>query len=363
MKTLKAGLIVFFAIALGFTIYRSLSRSAKDVYITVTLERRDISETIHIPGNVFPAKEIEIKSQLSGILENIFVKIGDYVNDGTPIAAIKLVPGTFDIERMESSVNTAQIEYDARKIEYERAQRLYETSTISKAEMDECTRVYNLMRENLSSAMNQLDILKKGRVASKNISNLVKSSTAGTVIDIPLEIGASVIERNNYNSGTTVAVVAETNLFRFRTLIAEHYLQHLSLSDTVELTFNAYRELAAAAVVTKISSKGNPENGIMKYLVESEFTITDSMPVLRSGYSATAKITLRSKSAVPSVEERHIVYQNDSTYCYVTDASGKKAVRRKIVTGISDGIHTEITEGATLDDKIITNYDKVNGHS
>ena len=179
MKTVKITLIVFFALTLGFIVYRSLNKSVKDVYKTVTLQRRDISETIHIPGNVFPAKEIEIKSQLSGILENISVKIGDYVKDGTPVAAIKLVPGTFDIERMESNVNTAQIEYDARKIEYERAQRLYETNTISKVEMDEHSRIYNLVRENLNSAMNQLDILKKGRVASKNISNLVKASTSG----------------------------------------------------------------------------------------------------------------------------------------------------------------------------------------
>jgi HlyD family secretion protein len=360
MKTLKITLIVFFALALGFIIYRSLNKRAKDVYKTVTLQQRDISETIHIPGNVFPAKEIEIKSQLSGILENISVKIGDYVKDGTPVAAIKLVPGMFDIERMESNVNTAQIEYDARKIDYERAQRLYETNTISKAEMNEHTRIYSLMQENLNSAMNQLDILKKGRVASKNISNLVKTSTAGTVIDIPLEIGASVIERNNYNPGSTVAVVAETNFFRFRTLIAEHYLRHLSLGDTVKLTFNAYQDLTAEAVVTKISSKGNPENGIMKYLLEAEFTITESMPVLRSGYSATAEIVLQSRSDVLSVEEKYIVYRNDSTYFYLMDTPDKNAVKRNIITGISDGIYTEIKEGATLDDKIITNYDKAN---
>ncbi|MDR0566443.1 MAG: efflux RND transporter periplasmic adaptor subunit [Prevotellaceae bacterium] len=360
MKTVKAALIAFFALMAGFIAYRSLSKGGRDAYTTVTLRLRDVSETIHIPGNVFPAKEIEIKSQLSGILENISVKIGDYVKEGAPVAAIKLVPGTFDIERLESSVNTAQIEYDARKIEYERAQRLYATSTISHAEMDEQRRIYKLVQESLNSAINQLDILKKGRVSSKNISNLVKASTSGTVIDLPLEVGASVIERNNYNPGTTVAVVAETKLFKFRTLIAEHYLRYLSLGDTISLSFSAYQDLTARAAVVKISSKGNPENGIMKYLLEAEFTITDSMPVLRSGYSATAEIVLQSKANVLSVEEKHIVYQNDSTYLYLPDTPNKKAIKRTITTGVSDGIYTEITAGATLDDKIITNYDKVN---
>jgi HlyD family secretion protein len=327
-------------------------------YTTVTPEERDIFETIFIPGNVFPAKEIEIKSQLSGILDEVIVKIGDYVEEGTPVASIKLVPGTFDIERLESNVNTAKIEYNARLTEYERAKRLYDTQTISKIEMDEYTRVYMLSRENLNSAKNHLDILKKGRVSSRKISNLVTTSTSGTVIDIPLEVGASVIERNNYNPGTTIAVVAEMNLFKFRTLIAEHYLQHVSLGDTILLVFNAYRNLMTKAIVNKISSKGNLENGIMKYMLEAEFSITENMPVLRSGYSATAEVVLNSRNEVLSVEEKYIVYRNDSAYLYVLGGSGKEKVMKKIIPGISDGKYTEIIDGASLEDRLITNYDK-----
>lgn len=358
MKQIKIILIAVFASILLFLVYRNLNRGHKVHYTTVAPEERAIVETIFIPGNVFPAKEIEIKSQLSGILDDITVKIGDYVKAGTPVASIKLVPGTFDIERLESNVNTAMIEYNARLTEYERAKRLYDTQTISKVDMNEYTRIYMLSRENLNSARNQLDILKKGRVPSRKISNLVTTSTAGTVIDIPLEVGASVIERNNYNPGTTIAIVAEMNLFKFRTLIAEHYLQHVSLGDTVSLTFNAYRNLATKATVNKISSKGILENGIMKYMLEAEFTITEDIPVLRSGYSATAEIVLNSRDKALSIEEKYIVYQNDSVYLYVLGSSGKEKVMKKIIPGISDGTYTEITDGASSEDRIITNYDK-----
>ena len=213
MKGLKIFLIVIFLSGFGFIIYRSINKADKNNYTTIPLENRDIKETIFIPGNVYPTKEIEIKSQLSGILESISVKIGDYVNIGSPIASVKLVPGTSDIERLENNVNIAQIDFDARFVDYERAKRLYATNTISKVEMDEYTRIYKLTEENLTSAKNQLDILKKGRVVSKNISNIVISSTTGSVIDIPFEIGASIIERNTYNPGTTIAIVAETDLF------------------------------------------------------------------------------------------------------------------------------------------------------
>jgi HlyD family secretion protein len=357
MKAIKVFLIVIFLTVVGFIVYRSFTKNKKESeYKTVSLEQRDISETIFIPGNVFPAKEIEIKSQLSGILENISVKIGDSVKIGSPIASIRLVPNTADIERFENNLNLAQIEHDALLVEYNRAKRLSDTKTITEIEMNDAERVYLLSKERLVSAKNQLDILKKGKVLSKNISNIVSASTAGTVIDIPFETGASVIERNNYNAGTTIALIAETDIFKFRTLVAEQYLKYLTLGDTVNLIFNAYESLIAKAVITKISSKGNLENGIMKYMMDAEFAITPEMPVLRSGYSATAEIILDSREKVMSIEEKHIIFENDSSYVFVL--TEKDRIKKRIDLGISDGIYTEITGGITINEKIVTNHDK-----
>ncbi len=359
MKTIKIVLIIVFLAALGFIVFRSLNKNKKSDYQTITLENRNIKEAIYIPGNVYPAKEIEIKSQLSGILDNIYVKIGDNVKTGTSLVSIKLIPSASDIERLENNVNIAQIDYDARLSNYNREKKLYEANTIAKAEMDEYARAYKLAKENLISAQNQLDILKQGKVVSKNISNIVQSSTSGTIIDIPLEPGASVIERNNYNPGTTIAIVAETNLFKFSTPIAEHHLKYLSLGDTILLTFNAYADLAAKAIISKISSKGYAENGIMKYWLDAEFRITNDMPVLRSSYSATAEIILNQRKDALSIEEKHITYQKDSTYLYVLDKDQKEVIKKNIRLGISDGIYTEIINGVDTCEQIVINYEQV----
>lgn len=358
MKILKVCIILLFLSVSGFLIYRSWNKNDKSEYKTVNPVYRDINEAIYIPGNVYPAKEIEIKSQLSGILDSIYVKIGDNVKVGTDIVSIKLIPGASDMERLENNVNIAQIEYDARLSEYNMEKQLYESKMIARSEMDEYIRSYSLAKENLISAKNQLDILKLGKVVSKNISNVVQSSTTGTVIDIPLETGASVIERNSYNQGTTIAVVAETAIFKFRTLIAEQYLKYLHLGDSLSLAFNAYQNLVTKAIITKISSKGNAENGIMKYLLDAEFEITEKMPVLRSGYSATAEIVLNHKKNVLSIEDKHIACQNDSTYLYILDKNQKTVLKRNICFGVSDGVYTEIISEINANEKIVTDYDK-----
>ena len=321
----KKKLFIFLAIVLvGVIVFLWLNSSKAQVEMpSVSIANRDIKEEIYIPGNVYPVKEIELKSQLSGVLDKIFVKIGDVVQEGSPVASISLVPSTLELERLENNVKMAEREYGTAK-------------------------------EQLLSAQNQLAIQKTGKVIGKSeTSNIVKSSISGTVIDLPLQEGASVIERNTLNSGITVAILAKMGEFVFRTQLAEQYLENIHLGDSISLAFNAYKDLKATAKITKISSKGTLENGIMKYTLEAEFPVNAQMPVIRSGYSATAEIILNSKKNVPSIEEKYIGYKNDSTYVWVKN--GATLEKKYIELGISDGKYTEVTKGLTTNDKIVQN--------
>jgi len=179
------------------------------------------------------------------------------VQEGSPVASISLVPSTFELERLENNVKMAKINFDATKLSYERSEKLFQAQTISEVAMENARKEYNSAREQLTSAQNQLSIQKTGKVlGSKNTSNIVKSSISGSVIDLPLEEGASVIERNTLNSGITVAILAKMGQFVFRTQLAEQYLENIHLGDSISLVFNAYKDLKTQAKITKISSKG-----------------------------------------------------------------------------------------------------------
>lgn len=135
-----------------------------------------------------------------------------------------------------------QIEYRARLEEYEREKKMYEKNVIAKAEMDNYTNAYILAKEKFLSVQNQLNILREGRTSANTASNIVKSSIKGVVIDIPLEAGSSVTERNNFNPGTTIAIVAEMSQFRFKALVSKNILP----------TFCKETPLPCGSVLTKI---------------------------------------------------------------------------------------------------------------
>ncbi len=352
MKRFNLFAILVFLFIVGIIVYK-ISQPQQITHKTTKAIARNITEKIDIPGNVYPLKEIEIKSQLSGILDKRFVKIGDKVTLGTPIASIRLVPSLSDIERLESSVNSSQIEYDARKVEYDRAKRLFDTNTISSAEMELADKNLKQIKEQLSSATNQLDIIRNGKITSKDISNIVTSSTSGVVIDFPIEEGASITERNNYNPGTTLAIVAQMDKFKFQTLVAEHYLNNINIGDSILLSINALNNITIPAIISQISSKGKAVNGIIKYLLIAEFEVNHSIPTIRSGYSASASIVLEKINNTLSIEEKHIKYNKDSIFLKILDTTNNNIINKIVDIGISDGVYTEIISGIGRDEKVV----------
>ena len=356
MKIFNTIAVTVFLVVVGVIAYNVISDSHRKYYVTTSPSKQRVENKLFIPGSVYPIKEIEIKSQLSGVIDELFVKIGDEVHQGRPIATIRLVPNSSDIEQLENNLKITRIEYEAQKIDYERNKQLYSQRTISKVDMEASEKAYFVSEEKYRSAQNQLNILRRGYASSKDISNTVKSSTDGIIIDIPVEVGSSIIERNNYNVGTTIAVLAEMNRFIFRAQIDEQYLKYISLGTKMRLTFNAYDSLTVDAAVTKIAAKGTETTGIVKFAVDAEFDITPKMPVIRSGYSATAEALLQQAENVLTLPEKCLTFRQDSICVYVLDSLTNKPVQRLVKTGISDGSLIEIVEGLTLNEKVITNY-------
>ena len=343
---------VFLSVA-GTIAYKLISAD-NEYYATVNPQIRTIEEKTRIPGNVYPIKEIEIKSQISGILEDIKVKVGDFVVTNQPVATIKLVPNSSDVENLRSNVELTRITYENRTNEYERAKTLFDKKVIAKAEFESIEKEFSQVTEQYRTAQNLYNISSRGYTDGSDMANVVKSSTNGTIIDIPIEEGASVIERNNYNQGTTVAVLAAMNRFVFRAQVAEQYLRYISYGTKVTLTFNAYDSLQVVAQVTKVSAKGTQVNGVMRYTIDAEFEITDSMPTIRSGYSATAEFVLNRRDSVVAIEERFIRFSGDTAYVNTKDTNTNKPYRVYINTGISDGVFCEVTDGLNVRDNVIT---------
>ncbi len=303
-----------------------------------------------IPGNLYPLTEIEIKSPISGTLDKVFVKIGDKVEIGDKIAQIKLVPDPSKLESAKSMLNSARISFDNQQKVYERNKQLFDKGVIPSAEFEEYKKTFDLSREQYLSAQNQLTLIQEGFVKNADISNIVKATASGTIIDLPLKEGSSIIERNNFNNGTTLATVARLDIFIFRGKVNETDMVYLHSGMKLSLNFNAYKNQVREAFLDKISAKGTEEQGVMKYYIEASFGLANDSLVIRSGYSANAEIILQKHVNVLSIKEKYLQFQNDSAYVTIVKTNDKEE-KRFVSTGLSDGLNIEIIKGLDKNDK------------
>lgn len=311
-----------------------------------------IEHKIVIPGNLFPLTEIEIKSPISGTLEKYYIEIEDNVKIGDRIAQIKLVPDPSKLESAKSNLNSAKINFETQKKIFERNKKLYDNLVIPPAEFEEHQKAFKLSQEQYISAQNQLTLIQAGFLKDAEISNVVKATAAGTIIDLPLKEGSSLIERNNFNNGTTLAVIARLDTFVFKGKVNETDMAYLNKGKRLKLNFNAYKNQTREAVLDKVAAKGIEEQGMMKYYIEAKFDLSNDSLIIRSGYSANAEIVLQTHENILAIKEKNLLFQNDSAYVTIIKPDTGKEAKCFVSTGLSDGVNIEITKGLNKNDKI-----------
>nr|WP_320117527.1 efflux RND transporter periplasmic adaptor subunit [uncultured Marinifilum sp.] len=305
----------------------------------------------YISGILIPEKEVELKSQISGILKKMHVKAGDTIKRGDLIAEISVLPNPQNIETARKTVTTCQINYNKCNKEYEQYKRLFDKKVIAEQKFDKYRDAYLISKEELESAKKQLEIIKKGYSKDQeNIPNFIRSTVSGTVLEIPLKEGASITERNNYNEGSNLASIANLQSLIFKAKVNESDISYLKKGMTFNIEINALKNQSIEAELTHITPKAKEENGIMKFDIEARVK-NDKKIQLYPGFSAVAEMILDRRDSVLTIKERNLIFKNDSIYVELLDENYHKQ-KRVVKTGLSDGLRIEILEGLSISDKV-----------
>jgi HlyD family secretion protein len=356
MKTFFKILVVVIILGLfGYTLYYLWNKSKKKpvVYKTEMPAYNNIIKKTVATGSVVPRKEIEIKPVVSGIISELYVEEGQMVKKGDLIAKIRLIPNMLNLNNAVSRVDQAKINLEDAKRNYDRQFELLKKGVIAKADFDGYETKYNIAKEELQTAKENLQLIKEGQIKKKGAptNTLVRSTISGMVLDIPVEIGNQVIEANNFNAGTTIATVADMSDMIFKGKIDETEVGKIKLGMPLILTIGAIDNTKFDAVLTKIAPKGVEENGAIQFEIEADVKLKNNQ-FIRSGYSANADIVLDRAEHVLSIPEKLLHFEGDSITYVEVEIAPQKFEKRTIKTGLSDGINIEVRSGIKEKDKI-----------
>lgn len=353
-RTLKIiGIVILVGIFLGtFYFLYTKSKDKPDIFKTQAPKVETIVKKTVATGSVVPRYEIEIKPQVSGIIDELYVEAGQMVNSGDILAKVKIIPDMVSLNNAESRVNRAQLNYEDAKIDYDRQHKLYEKNVIPYEEYQKAQLSFNTAKEELSSAEDNLELIKKGvtKKSAKTTNTLIRSTITGMVLDVPVEVGNSVIQANTFNAGTSIAMVADMSDMIFEGKVDETEVGKIKEGMDIILTIGAIDNEKFDAILTYLSPKGVEENGAIQFEIKADVNLKEGQ-FIRAGYSANASIVLEQRDSVITIPEGLLKFENDSSYVEV-ELDSQNFEKRWVEVGLSDGINIEVLEGLGLEDKV-----------
>ena len=385
-------------LSVGLIYYFSL-QNKKDpvVYEYTKAEVNDVVLKAVASGSIKPRQEVNVKPQVSGVVDKLYVEAGEMVKKGQKLALIKLIPSEVNINSAKSNLELAKIRYNdairevkrqrkvnsekldiqqaeanynVAKTELARQKELFEEGVISQQDLTQFDLDAQLKKsvfenikissnntlaqseieaeireQELEAARNNLQLLKEGKTSnSKQVSNLVTSTMEGMVLDVPIEEGSSVIERNNFNEGTTIATVADMSSLVFEGNIDESDVGKLKEGMPLVLKVGAIDGEEFSGILEFISPKGVKEEGTVNFKIRAAILQEIDGSFLRAGYSANADIILEKKENVITINERDIIFKEDKAFVELVKGD-QEFEEKEIGTGLSDGVIIEVVSG------------------
>ena len=323
-------------------VIKSLKDNGNKKYDTLTPNIRTIERKIIVPGTIVPSKEIDIKSTISGVMEQLYVKVGDHVTKGQAIAKIKFVSDPKEYQNYLRRYQIAEAQYENSKSNFERNKILYEKDIIAKADYEIAVTSFLTTKAEYEAALKELQFADGIQTEASGISNVIYSTDEGTILELPVKVGGSIMARGTFSEGSPIAKIAELDLLLFKGEVSEINIRDIKIGMPMKIIIGALDNFEVNASLSLISPKGVFRDGISKFGIEADVIMADQ-EILRAGYSANAEIVLERKDSILSIEEKYFIFKNDSIFVEIVDDN--KLTQVNIETGISDGIHTEIVSG------------------
>ncbi|MBO3115568.1 efflux RND transporter periplasmic adaptor subunit [Winogradskyella sp. DF17] len=338
------------------------------VYSTETPSEQTIVVKTMATGSIVPKEEVLIKPNISGVVEEVFIEAGEFVQQGDLIAKIRVIPNVSsltsaknNISSNRTSLETAEINFKTQKAIYDRQKALFEKGVVSANDFDQVNNTFLQAKQQVEQARIDLqqsrqnyDIIKTGTTSGLgNIAQTqVRATVAGMVLDVPIKEGNQVIEANNFNEGTSIASLADIKKMIFEGKIDESEVGKIREGLPLEITVGAIENKKFDAILDYIAPKGVAENGAIQFAIKGSLKNLDST-FIRAGLSANASIILEKADKVLAIREALVQYDRKTQKPFVEVAVGDQEFeRRDVDLGISNGIYVEVKNGVSKSDNL-----------
>lgn len=327
------------------------------VYQTTTVEPTSISSSVTATGTVEPVKQVEVGTQVSGIIDKIYVDYNSVVKAGQLIAELDMSVLRTELESSHANLNSSKVEFDYQTRNYERIKGLYEKELVSATEFEQAQYSYDKAKFAYSQAQSNYNKSQKNIGYAK-----IYSPIDGVVLSRAVDEGQTVA--SGFSTPTLFTIANDLTAMRVIANVDEADIGAVKEGQRVEFEVDAFPEDTFMGTVTQVRLQATTTSNVVTYQV----VIDAPNPDLKLMPGLTANITIYTleKDNILAVPVRALrftpegeKYRENTVWKQVAEG---KLERVQVKTGVSDGVHTEIVEGLSVGDRVVTGTKLVNAN-
>ncbi|OUQ54654.1 efflux transporter periplasmic adaptor subunit [Alistipes sp. An116] len=328
---------------------------------TTPTSRITIRNSVTATGTVEPVTEVEVGTQVSGIIDRLYVDYNDVVKAGQLIAEMDKVTLQAELESAQAELANCKAEYDYQTKNYARTKALHEKALVSDQEYDDATYLYEKSRAAYDQAKAAMVKVERNLGYAT-----ITSPIDGVVISRAVEEGQTVAA--GFETPTLFTIANDLTQMQVIADVDEADIGQVADGQRVEFTVDAYPDDTFSGTVEQVRLEATTESSVVTY----EVVITAYNPDLKLKPGLTANVTIYTleKEQALAVPTKALRFVPDAELLgevgvtvggSATSAPGKREVwvmRGRelqpclVTTGAASGDLTEITGGLTDGDTV-----------
>ena len=365
---MKWVLILIVAIVAVYAAWSFFKPKEQSEYITETVKRGNISQTVSATGEISPSNLVSVGAQASGQIKKLYVKLGQHVKKGDLIAEINsttqvntLNTEKSKLETFQAKLVSAQIALGSAEKKYKREAALWKENATSKEDLESAQDALATAKANvaeLKASINQTKISINTAESELGYTRIT-ATMDGTVVAIPVEEGQTV---NAVQSTPTIIQLANLDTMLNKMQIAEGDITKVKAGQDISFTILSEPDdpikakldsvdpgLTTMSLGSYTSSTDTTSNAIYYY---ARALVPNPEGKLAIGMTTQNTIEISGVKNVLLVPTLTIKKRDGKAYVSVLGADGN-AAEREITIGLKDSMNTEVKSGLKEGDKVV----------
>ncbi len=282
-KKNRVWIIIVLAVVLGGIIFLAIKKGQNSKSMKVATEKveaRKIVETVAANGKIQPAKDVKISPYISGEVVELFVKEGEFVKKGQPLAKIDPEIYISAYQKTEAALNTSQAneanakarlvqsqsQFKKASLDFDRTKTLFEKEVVSQADFDAAKSAFEVAKADVTAAeesykSSQFQVSSAKASLRESRENLDRTTifapNDGTVSSLDVQVGERVTGASTFSAGTEIMRIANLDVLEVNVEVNENDIVRVSMMDTAIIEVDAYLNRKFKGLVTEIATSAN----------------------------------------------------------------------------------------------------------